>query len=102
MNISSNPFHVGNSNQNEKKIGPLCLVCHGLPENAFQVNQLYNVTWSNKYLRYVFTIQSIQDTYSQILIIAQTLKALDLLLKQSLLGIVVFYTHKTPKRGEHS
>ena len=45
--ISSNPFHVANSNQNEKKIGPLCLVCHGLPENAFQVNQLYNVTWSN-------------------------------------------------------
>ena len=44
--ISSNPFHVANSNQNEKKIGPLCLVCHGLPENAFQVNQLYNVTWS--------------------------------------------------------
>ena len=24
----------------------LSLVCHGLPENAFQVNQLYNVTWS--------------------------------------------------------
>ena len=44
--ISSNPFHIANSNQNEKKIGPLCLVCHGLPENAFQVNQLYNVTWS--------------------------------------------------------
>ena len=45
--ISSNPFHVANSNQNEKKIEPLCSVCHGLPENAFQVNQLYNVTWSN-------------------------------------------------------
>ena len=44
--ISSNPFHVANSNQNEKKIEPLCLVCHGLPENAFQVNQLFNVTWS--------------------------------------------------------
>ena len=40
MNISSNPFHVGNSNQNEKKIGPLCLVCHGLPENAFQLHGL--------------------------------------------------------------
>ena len=25
-----------------------------------------------------------------------------MLLKQSLLGIVVFYTQKTPKRGEHS
>ena len=47
FNISSNTFHIANSNQNEKKIGPLCLVCHGLPENAFQVNQLYNVTWSN-------------------------------------------------------
>ena len=45
--ISSNPFHIANSNQNEKKIGPLCLVCHGLPENAFQVNQLYNLTWSS-------------------------------------------------------
>ena len=44
--ISSNPFHVANSNQNEKKIEPPCLVCHGLPENAFQVNQLYNITWS--------------------------------------------------------
>jgi hypothetical protein len=28
--------------------------------------------------------------------------ALDLLLKQSLFSIVVFYTQKTPKRGEHS
>ena len=48
--ISSNPFHIANSNQNEKKIGPLCLVCHGLPENAFQVNQLYNITWSIEHL----------------------------------------------------
>ena len=40
--------------------------------------------------------------YSQILIIAQTWKTLDLLLKQSLPGIVVFYKQKTPKRGEHS
>ena len=40
--------------------------------------------------------------YSLILIIARTLKALNLLLKQSLLGIVIFYTQKTPKRGEHS
>ena len=44
--ISSNPFLVANTNQNEKKIVPLGLVCHGLQENAFQVNQLYNVTWS--------------------------------------------------------
>ena len=28
--------------------------------------------------------------------------ALDLLQKQSLLGIVVFYTNKTPKRDDHS
>ena len=35
------------STPSEKKIGPLGLVCHGLQENAFQVNQLYNVTWSN-------------------------------------------------------
>ena len=45
--ISSNPFHVANTYQNEKKIEPLCLDCHGLQENAFQVNQLYNVTWSS-------------------------------------------------------
>ena len=45
--ISSNPFHGANSNQNEKIFGPLSLVCHGPQENAFQVNQLYNVTWSN-------------------------------------------------------
>jgi hypothetical protein len=32
----------------KKKIEPLCLVCHGPPENASQVNQLYNVTWSNE------------------------------------------------------
>ena len=38
----------------------------------------------------------------QILIIVQTLKALYLLLKQSFLGIVVFYAQKTPKRGERS
>ena len=38
----------------------------------------------------------------QILIISQTLKALDLLLKQSLQDIVVFYTQKTVKRGKHS
>ena len=44
--IYSNPFHVANSNQNEEKITLPSLVCHGLPENAFQVNQLYNVTWS--------------------------------------------------------
>ena len=47
--ISSNPFLVANTNQNEKKIAPLCLDCHGLQENAFQVNQLYDVTWSNIY-----------------------------------------------------
>ena len=44
--ISSNTFLVANTNQNEKIIAPLGLVCHGLQENAFQVNQLYNVTWS--------------------------------------------------------
>ena len=49
----------------------------------------------NEYLRNVFTIH----TNSQILIIAQTLKALDLLLKQSLLGIVVFYTKKNTQEG---
>ena len=45
--ISSNPFHVANTNQNEKKIDLPSTVCHGLQENAFQVSQLYNVTWSN-------------------------------------------------------
>ena len=40
--------------------------------------------------------------YSQILMIALTLKALDLLLKQSLHGIVVFYTQKNTQRGKHS
>ena len=52
--ISSNPFHIANSNQNEKKIEPLCLVCHGLPENAFQVNQLYKVTWSSMYTKNMY------------------------------------------------
>ena len=56
----------------------------------------------NKYLRNVFTIQTKQDIAKFWYIITQTLKALDLLLKQSLLGIVVFYTKKTPKWGEHS
>ena len=42
----STPFVVANTNQNEKKIAPPGVVCHGLQENAFQVNQLYNVTWS--------------------------------------------------------
>ena len=46
--ISSNPFHVAKTNQNEKKIALPSTVCHGLPANAFQVNQLYNVTWSNE------------------------------------------------------
>ena len=45
--ISSNPFLVANTNQNETKIALPSTVCHGLKENAFQVNQLYNVTWSN-------------------------------------------------------
>ena len=45
--ISLNPFLGANSNHNEKKFGPLGLVRHGLQENAFQVNQLYNVTWSS-------------------------------------------------------
>ena len=45
--ISTKPFLVANTNQNEKKIALPSTVCHGLPENAFQVNQLYNVTWSN-------------------------------------------------------
>ena len=53
----------------------------------------------NKYLRNVF-ITGNNIRYSQILIIDQTLKALDLLLKQALL--VVFYTQKTSSRGEHS
>ena len=48
--ISSNPFLVANSNQNEKKIALPSTVCQGLQENAFQVNQLFNVTWSIRYL----------------------------------------------------
>ena len=50
--ISSIPFLVANTNQNEKQIALPSSVCHGLPENAFQVNQLYNVTWSNVYNRF--------------------------------------------------
>ena len=38
-------------------------------------------------------------TWSQILIIAQTLKALDFLLKKSVLTTVVFYTHKKTQEG---
>ena len=48
--ISSNPFLAANTNQNEKKIASPSSVCHGLQENAFQVNQLYNVTWSNEHI----------------------------------------------------
>ena len=44
--ISSNTFLDTITNQNLKKTALLGVVCHGLPENAFQVNQLYNVTWS--------------------------------------------------------
>ena len=51
--ISSKPFLVANTNKNEKKIALPSTVCHGLPENAFQVNQLYNVTWSNVYCIYL-------------------------------------------------
>ena len=45
--ISSKPFLVANTNQNEKKNALPSSVCHGLQENAFQVNQLFNVTWSS-------------------------------------------------------
>ena len=45
--ISLNPFLVANTNQNEKKNALPSSVCHELQENAFQVNQLFNVTWSN-------------------------------------------------------
>ena len=34
----------------KKKIAPPGVVCHGLQENAFQVNQLYNVTWSTVHI----------------------------------------------------
>ena len=51
--ISSDPFHVANTNQNKKKIAPPGVVCHGLKENALQVNQLYNVTWSSNH---IFTV----------------------------------------------
>ena len=47
--ISSNPFLIANTNQNEKKIAPPGVVCHELQENAFQVNQLYNIPWSNSH-----------------------------------------------------
>ena len=47
--ISSNPFLAANTNQNEKKFASPSSVCHGLQEKAFQVNQLYNVTWSSVY-----------------------------------------------------
>ena len=46
LTIPSNTFLTTKTNQNEKKIALPSLVCHGLPENAFQVNQLFNVTWS--------------------------------------------------------
>ena len=49
--ISTKPFLVANTNQNEKKIALPSTVCHGLQENAFQVNQLYNVTWSIVYCK---------------------------------------------------
>ena len=53
--ISSIPFLVANTNQNEKKIALPSSVCHGLPENVFQVNQLYNATWSSEELSYGVT-----------------------------------------------
>jgi hypothetical protein len=56
------PISRRNSNQNEKEVEPLCLVCHGLPEGAFQVGQLYNVTWSNCASRYSKVLQRFQDT----------------------------------------
>ena len=50
--ISSNPFLVAKTNQNEKKIALPSTVCQGLQENAFQVNQLFNVTCSNEHIIY--------------------------------------------------
>ena len=46
FDISLNTFLAAKTDQNEKKMAPSSVVCHGVPENAFQVNQLYNVTWS--------------------------------------------------------
>ena len=43
---------------------------------------------------------SINTTWSQILIIDQILKALDFLLKKSVLTIVVFYTQKKTQEGQ--
>ena len=50
FNISSITFLAAKTNQNEKKIALPSVVCHGLPEIAFQANQLYNVTWSSNYI----------------------------------------------------
>ena len=55
FDISLNTFLAAKTNQNEKKIALPSLVCHGLPENAFQINQLYNVTWSNAHRVHVCT-----------------------------------------------
>ena len=44
-------------------------------------------------------ISGVNTTGSQILIIAQTLKALDFLIKKSVLTTVVFYTHKKTLEG---
>ena len=54
--ISSNPFLVAKTNQREKKIALPSTDFQGLQENAFQVNQLFNVTWSIIY--YVFYVLS--------------------------------------------
>ena len=50
--ISFNTFLAAKTDQNEKKMAPSSVVCHGVPENAFQVNQLYNVTWSSNHVDY--------------------------------------------------
>ena len=45
--ISSNPFLEAKTNQNNLKTGLPDTTFHGLLENAFQANQLFDVTWSS-------------------------------------------------------
>ena len=53
----------------------------------------------NKYVINIYIHHSNNTTGNQILIITQTLKALDFLLKKSVLTTVIFYTDRKTREG---
>ena len=90
--ISSDSFHIANTNR-ICKCDPLYVTCNGLQENNFQVNQLYDVTWSIVYAFQSYTINKQVKEVHEIIRLLCPLKLFQINIMQHHSLHINFYLH---------